>query len=610
MSRRTTVLAAALTVVAALPATAAAAPAAFAPCTDAAQKGWECTTLAVPLDHSGAVPGTVSLRVQRLSHDGPPRGKALVNMEGGPGGSTTARSAQTRRLLADVTARNGYDLVLVDLRATGASTPHALELGTTRFYSTADFVRDLDLVRVAIGVEKLALMGTSYSTLVAAEYARTFPDRTDRLILDSPIGAEGPDLYGAPSAAAAAPLVADLCRRAACPGGPAAVVRDFNAFVAKVRRRPFWAPSTGVWKLKGKIRRDRGSRSFFDQRRVLGLLVAADDATAQLALLPAALRAAARGEMRALGRVGDGSGAEESSTPVNVDINRVTRCLDSRVPWAFEAPAAERRSTAHAGQVKAGESDLGPFTPSVIGNGPIWGCATFGPSGLPTAIKAGAMPAVPGVILQGAWDMRTPPANARSLAAAWTSGTLVLAPATGHGVLRAATGCATEAVDALLGGKSVDGEVCADLRPVAEPLLVAGDAADLKPLPGAPRAVARTAAAIVATLREAQVIVASQAPRGGSMLAGGVEDGWVTATRRAPTEMSARLNSYALFPGTPLDGTLAARDDGYAANVKLGGKHSGRVRVRGGRLTGTIDGRAVKVTLPGADARAPVSRYG
>ena len=38
----------------------------FAPCTDADQQGFECATLTVPLDRSGAVSGSVPLAIERL----------------------------------------------------------------------------------------------------------------------------------------------------------------------------------------------------------------------------------------------------------------------------------------------------------------------------------------------------------------------------------------------------------------------------------------------------------------------------------------------------------------------------------------------------------------
>src|SRR5262249_60099474 len=59
----------------------AAAHAVFVPC---GQNGLECTTVNVPLDRSGATPGTVSLHVEELPAPGKPRG-VLFFVAGGPG---------------------------------------------------------------------------------------------------------------------------------------------------------------------------------------------------------------------------------------------------------------------------------------------------------------------------------------------------------------------------------------------------------------------------------------------------------------------------------------------------------------------------------------------
>jgi pimeloyl-ACP methyl ester carboxylesterase len=597
-------------VVATAPATAA--PLAFAPCAEKQQRGWDCATLVAPLDHTGAVPGTVSLRVQRLAHDGPPRAKALVNMEGGPGASTTDRSAQTRRLLGEVAARNGYDLVLLDTRATGASTPHAIALGTSRYYSTADTVRDLELVRQGLGVEKLALMGTSYSTLYAAEFARTFPDRTDRVILDSPLGPGGPTTFGEQTIAAMAPALRDVCRRAACPGGPAQVVADLGAAVRREERGLFWVPLP-VWDARGRGP-PRLSRAEFGINRgaVMRAIQAADESTALFALLPSALRDAARGDWRSFA-AGYGIHRPSGDLPaINADVNRITRCLDTRVPWPFDTPAEQRPALLKAAHDAVSVSLLEPFGSRVLAAGPGTRCVEFGPSGLPTAIKGGAIPAVPGVILQGAWDLRTPPADGRALAAAWPTGTLVIAAGTGHGVLRAATPCATAAVGALLAGKSVDTQVCADVEPVAEALPVSGNPADVRPLRGAPRAVARTAAAVLATLRHAEVLVAAGAPRGGTTYVGGILSGQAHATRTPPSPATTiRLAGYGLLPGVRLDGAIRVGAAGsYRVDARVGGRHAGRVAIKGGRLTGTLDGRALTVRLPDALGKPAVSRYG
>ena len=54
-----------------------------------------------------------------------------------------------------------------------------------RFYSTTDAIRDLDAVRDAIGADKINLMGVSYGTRVAQQYAMRYPQHTRTIVLDS-----------------------------------------------------------------------------------------------------------------------------------------------------------------------------------------------------------------------------------------------------------------------------------------------------------------------------------------------------------------------------------------------------------------------------------------
>ena len=117
MTRRT-VAAGALLVGLALPAPAGALT--LKPClsTVLPRLGAQCGSLAVPLDQSGRVPGTLRLHIERIPARGTSRG-ALFVLEGGPGGSVTASrqdyAVAFHRQLAD------RDLVLVDQRGTGLS---------------------------------------------------------------------------------------------------------------------------------------------------------------------------------------------------------------------------------------------------------------------------------------------------------------------------------------------------------------------------------------------------------------------------------------------------------------------------------------------------------
>ncbi|MEL6983828.1 MAG: alpha/beta hydrolase, partial [Actinomycetota bacterium] len=51
--------------------------------------------------------------------------------------------------------------------------------------STDAVIDDLDLLRQALGDEKLSYLGLSYGTLIGLRYAEAYPDRVGRLILDS-----------------------------------------------------------------------------------------------------------------------------------------------------------------------------------------------------------------------------------------------------------------------------------------------------------------------------------------------------------------------------------------------------------------------------------------
>src|SRR5947207_14800422 len=97
-----------------------AAPAArtlFAPC---GANGLECSTVNVPLDRSGATPGTVALHVEELPAPGTPRGVLFI-IAGGPG-QGSAGTFQLGATGADFRSQfPGYTLVAFDNRGTGRS---------------------------------------------------------------------------------------------------------------------------------------------------------------------------------------------------------------------------------------------------------------------------------------------------------------------------------------------------------------------------------------------------------------------------------------------------------------------------------------------------------
>ncbi len=136
-------------------------------------------------------------------------------LAGGPGQAATEYAALLDQTLAPV--RKTRDIVLIDQRGTGKLSPLVCRDGNgqdlplpedvesgadaiadyaarcvqslagkadPRFYTTTNAVADLDAVRQALGVDKINLIGVSYGTRVAQQYAAHHPQHTRSLVLD------------------------------------------------------------------------------------------------------------------------------------------------------------------------------------------------------------------------------------------------------------------------------------------------------------------------------------------------------------------------------------------------------------------------------------------
>jgi pimeloyl-ACP methyl ester carboxylesterase len=91
-----------------------------------------------------------------------------------------------------------------------------------RLYGTAAVVEDLELVRRRLGITTWAVGGVSYGTYVALAYARAYPARVDRLLLDSVVPPDGVDPLNRGRRAAAARIPRELCPGRTCGGVPLA----------------------------------------------------------------------------------------------------------------------------------------------------------------------------------------------------------------------------------------------------------------------------------------------------------------------------------------------------------------------------------------------------
>ncbi len=189
----------------------------------------------------------------------------LFLIAGGPGQG--AREAYAPMLGAFAGLNRERDLVMVDQRGTGDSNRldchfperawQANELspeeiatvardclrelpGRPGFYTTSIAVRDLDLVRAALGYAQINLLGVSYGTRVVQHYARRFPERARAVVLDAVVA---PELVLGPEIALAAQRAVDqiFARCAAdaeCHARFPALPEQFAALAQRLREAP------------------------------------------------------------------------------------------------------------------------------------------------------------------------------------------------------------------------------------------------------------------------------------------------------------------------------------------------------------------------------------
>ncbi|MGW2658425.1 alpha/beta hydrolase [Streptomyces sp. NPDC001478] len=207
---------------------ARAAALAWTDCATASAPTLQCATVRSPLDHDDPTGRTVTLALTRVPHTAKTfQGPLLVN-PGGPGGSGRSMAAFVASALPESVASQ-YDVIGFDPRGVGRSRPaldcvpkyfdpvrpdpvpqsltdervnrdrardFAAACGTKYpdllpFMDTVSAAKDLDVIRRATGARQLNYFGYSYGTYLGAVYAKLFPERVRRLVLDSNVDPDG-----------------------------------------------------------------------------------------------------------------------------------------------------------------------------------------------------------------------------------------------------------------------------------------------------------------------------------------------------------------------------------------------------------------------------------
>jgi pimeloyl-ACP methyl ester carboxylesterase len=580
--------------------------------------------LPVPLDRAGGATGAITLSIERKPAGAAPSRDAVVALAGGPGQAALPLAEFIAQAISP--ALGSRDLIVFDQRGTGDSDPLdcaafeslspksetqlfeecADQLGAARGdFTTQESVQDIEAIRQAAGYEKLVLYGTSYGTKVAEEYAERYPQNVESLVLDSVVPTSGPEPFAIPTFQAIAGVLDELCSDSACVGITSNPVADVATLAARLRKRA----------LSGSVYDGTGRRhsSTLTEQGLLGILEAGDLNPALRALLPAAVQSALRSDPDPLLRLhllsegliptapAEGT-TGESSEEIDEALFVATSCEETPFPWQRSASRATRLAEALDYLHAQPASDFYPFDDvTAYSNSLVRACAGWPDASAPPP-TAGTLPDVPTLILSGEQDLRTPTADARSVAARIPDAQLLLVPFTGHSVIGSdLSDCASLAVSAFFAGDAV--QPCVpSANPFSPTPITPTSLAHVHPPSGLAGRPGRTLVAVLDTLVDLnrQVIAATlqadqKLPSGSSF--GGLRGGYAKLTSSA-----AVLHDFSFVPGVELSASFPVRDgELQSTDIRISGAHASRGIVRFGssteNVTGTLGGKGFDVNL-------------
>jgi pimeloyl-ACP methyl ester carboxylesterase len=398
----------------------------------------QCGEIAVPENRDAPGGRAITIAVAVLpANTLDPRPDPLFILAGGPGQSASS-IAPFAVALTEV--RKDRDIVLVDQRGTGRSSPldcaafadddtleAALALDPLpkakacaaellgrgvdlAQYTTAAFVADLEAVRSALGYGRINLWGGSYGTRVALEYIRRHPQRIRSAVLD---GVAPPamtillDVWPARQAALAALLAA--CRSSAsCRQAHPDLEANLAAIAGHLgpagREVAYLDPATGE-RRTARLTRDH----------VLAALQALLYVPELASLAPEAIDRAAAGDFAPLSALG---------SLVTADVARqMSVALHYSVACTEDAPRVGPDDAARV---------LASLPTRALAERMLAVCAAW-PRG--KAAPEAAVPVVgdtPVLLLSGSLDPVTPPANGAAVAKTLRRSRHVVATGYGH----------------------------------------------------------------------------------------------------------------------------------------------------------------------------------
>jgi len=395
----------------------------------------QCAQFSVAENRAEPAARTLSLRIARIkariagTHEDP-----VIFLAGGPGQSAVDAYVSVQAGLARINRHR--DILLIDQRGTGGSNrlacaspdPDAampadaqtwrklaqecLEkikpIADARFYTTSDYIDDLEAVRTSLGIAQVNLIGGSYGTRVALEYLRRHPAVVRSVIVD---GVVPPELaLGADHARnldqALTNIFSACSANAECKarhGDPMQVLGRLQKEVGLAPRPVSFREPTDFTPRTGTLNRDVLAA-------VIRLFAYKPESAALLPLW--------------IAEAGNGNAA-----PLYAQIDLLSRHLEEQLAHGMELSVlcAEDAATLRADPLDA---------QTVLGAGLVEGmlaqCEVWPRGHMPTDFKQALKSDKPVLILSGEHDPVTPPRYAEQVVATLSNGRHIEAPGQGH----------------------------------------------------------------------------------------------------------------------------------------------------------------------------------
>jgi pimeloyl-ACP methyl ester carboxylesterase len=403
-----------------------------------------CGILKVPENRATRAGRMVDLHVAvlpALRPEGAP--DPLFILAGGPGQGAREYAPFVRSAFKEV--RRSRDIVLVDVRGTGASNPLDCDLGDPlefleaetidptpclkrlkgdpRFYTSEPIVDDLDDVRAALGYQQINLWGGSYGTRAALVYARRHADHVRSVVLDgaAPFEIELP-LYNAANAQRALDrLLADCAAEPECSSAFPRLREELGEVLARLDQGPVRVslrhPQTN------RLTDLKLPRSAFTSG-LRGMLYVPTHAS----LIPYMIHAAAQGDFSPMAALSLETAAWSTET-MSLGMTLSVLCAEDVQRITDEEAEREVRGTF------LGRSEIDSWRQM---------CSKWPRGPLPAEVDRVRPLQVPALILSGDLDPVTPPRWGEAMKAHFPGALHVVVPGAGHNT--STTGCVPDLI--------------------------------------------------------------------------------------------------------------------------------------------------------------------